>query len=135
VKIYRIADGKKWQPLEGMCDTAVGIVDYISKHEEPSDEQIHKWAEENNVEHEKVEEIIYYLFGKLAKFLVGGRANEKGVTAEDVDPEELRMGTDIETEHIDDKDIAKRIALDHLAEIPNYYTLLKKMEEDAGVED
>ena len=134
MRIYRIAE-KQWQPLEGMCDTAIGIVDYISKHEEPSDEAIHKWAEDNNVEHEKVEEIIYYLFGKLAKFLIGGRANEKGITEKDVDAAELKKGIDVETEHIDDKDIAKRIALDHLAEIPDYYTLLKKMEEDAGVKD
>ncbi len=37
-------------------------------------------------------------------------------------------------EHTDDRDLAMRIALDHLAEIPDYYTRLKKMERKAGAE-
>ena len=43
------------------------------------------------------------------------------------------MGMDVEMEHTTDKETAKRIALDHLAEIDDYYTRLKKMEEDAGI--
>ena len=48
---------------------------------------------------------------------------------EDVDPEELEMGVDVEHEHTDDDDIAEEIALDHLTEDPEYYTHLKEMEE------
>lgn len=44
---------------------------------------------------------------------------------------QLRIGTKIELEHTNDKTIARRIASQHLAEIPNYYTLLKKMERRA----
>ncbi len=51
----------------------------------------------------------------------------------DVDPNELEMGLIVEMEHTDDKKLAMKIALDHLAEIPDYYTRLKQMEDDAGV--
>ena len=47
-----------------------------------------------------------------------------------IHPQELRMGMRVELEHTDDLDKAKKIALDHLAENPFYYTALKL----AGVE-
>ena len=42
-----------------------------------------------------------------------------------INPLELRMGIKVELEHTDDLDKAKKIALDHLAENPYYYTALK----------
>ena len=71
---------------------------------------------------------------KFANFLNGGLANEKGFKKEDADPEQLKMGTKVEHEHTPDDDVAERIALDHLAEIEDYYTRLDKMESAAGVE-
>ena len=44
---------------------------------------------------------------------------------------QLEMGEPIEHEHTKDHDLAKDIALQHLGEIPDYYTRLKKMEADA----
>lgn len=43
---------------------------------------------------------------------------------------EWEMGENIEKEHSPDKDIAKEIALDHLAESDQYYTDLAEMEQD-----
>lgn len=63
-----------------------------------------------------------------------------GVDWDEVDLEQFRMGLEVEQEHAatvgcDQTTIAK-IALDHLAELPDYYTRLKKMEshlkEDAS---
>jgi len=64
-----------------------------------------------------------------------GRAEEKGLTADEVDPKELAMGIEVEKEHTDTVELAEEIALDHLAEIPDYYTRLKKMEKEAGVKE
>ena len=44
---------------------------------------------------------------------------------------QLDMGEPIEHEHTKDHDLARYIALQHLDEIPDYYTRLKKMEADA----
>jgi hypothetical protein len=44
---------------------------------------------------------------------------------------QLRMGVKVEMEHTKSKTIARKIASQHLAEIPNYYTLLNKMERKA----
>lgn len=47
---------------------------------------------------------------------------------------QLKMGIPIEHEHTKDKDLATDIALQHLDEIPDYYTRLKKMESNAKKE-
>jgi hypothetical protein len=47
-----------------------------------------------------------------------------------IHPGELRMGIRVELEHTDDLNKAKKIALDHIAENPYYYTALKL----AGIE-
>ena len=44
---------------------------------------------------------------------------------------QLDMGEPIEHEHTKDHDLARDIALQHLGEIPDYYTRLKKMEASA----
>ena len=56
---------------------------------------------------------------------------------------QLEMGTKVEMEHTDDKEEAKKIAMDHLKEDPNYYTKLgeampkekKIMKEKADKDD
>jgi hypothetical protein len=51
--------------------------------------------------------------------------SEAKLSADQVHPSELRMGIRVELEHTDDVEKAKKIALDHLAENPFYYTALK----------
>jgi hypothetical protein len=46
----------------------------------------------------------------------------------DYNPLQLQMGIEIEKEHTDDPEIAKIIAKAHLAEMPDYYNHLIKME-------
>ena len=41
--------------------------------------------------------------------------------------DELKIGIEVEREHTDDLEVAKKIALDHLAEDSKYYTKLKKV--------
>lgn len=45
---------------------------------------------------------------------------------------ELNMGIKVELEHTKNKETAKEIAMDHLSEIPDYYTRLSKMEKDGN---
>lgn len=47
------------------------------------------------------------------------------------DKKELELGIKIESEHTKSKLVARLIALDHLSEMPDYYTHLEKMEKDA----
>lgn len=59
---------------------------------------------------------------------------------DEYDPVEMEMGIAVEMEHIGKSDlsedekiaIARDIARDHLKEIPDYYTRLKKMEKSAN---
>lgn len=42
---------------------------------------------------------------------------------------QLNKGIKVEVEHTKDKETAKKIAMDHLFENPNYYTNLRKIEK------
>jgi len=57
-------------------------------------------------------------------------AKIKGVPVEQIEGQ-LAKGVAVETEHTNDPAKAREIALDHLAEIPDYYDRLAKMEADA----
>jgi len=109
------------------------LISFLIENPNPNDESFHDFAEELGTDIHELESQAYKLSTKLAIFLKNGRASEKNITREDVDPKELQMGIEIEKEHTPDASIAERIALDHLAEegLSDYYTLLKKMEEDA----
>jgi len=50
-------------------------------------------------------------------------------TSIEYDPKQLEMGIAVEMEHTNNKSIAETIAKHHLAEVPDYYTKLKKVEE------
>lgn len=74
-------------------------------------------------------ELIDITLSKLADSIPGGLADKK--TDANYDSKQLAMGEKVELEHTDDKAKAREIARDHLEEIPDYYTRLKKMESEA----
>jgi hypothetical protein len=110
------------------------VASFFKDSPNPDDEKFHKWAEDEKLDVHKAEAGAYKLATVASTFVLAGRAMEEGLKASDVDPDELKMGIDVELEHTTSKEMAERIALDHLAEISDYYTRLKKMEEAAGVE-
>jgi hypothetical protein len=69
--------------------------------------------------------------------------NQIGIKWSDVNLEQFRMGLEVELEHgvrnvvtnvtNDDLRLTGKIALAHLMELPDYYTRLLRMEEEARV--
>lgn len=72
---------------------------------------------------------------RMNQFFSEGTAHDKDISEDDVDPRELVRGIEVEMEHTKDQSVAKKIALDHLAEIDDYYTRLDRMEAQAGDDD
>jgi hypothetical protein len=60
--------------------------------------------------------------------LQGGLGDDAEV--EQFDPQQILKGMEVEMEHTDDPRIALEIAMDHLMELPDYYTRLDKMEKE-----
>jgi hypothetical protein len=92
------------------------------------------WETEDD-EYERQKDLKEFKLKKNPKkknTLKGGKGDN--LTVDDVDQNELRMGMMVEMEHTDDKWIALEIVLDHLAEFPDYYTRLLKMEKEAEEE-
>jgi len=87
----------------------------------------------------------FYLLeeGDRIDILPGGKADGHTVESiakkHDVEvgliEKQLEIGKKVEFEHTKDKKISAEIALDHLEEIPDYYTRLDKMEKEAGIEE
>jgi len=71
--------------------------------------------------------------GKADKMSVKDIADKFDVSVEKIE-KEIEMGIKVELEHTDSKRMAKEIAMDHLTEIPDYYTRLKKMEKEGEKE-
>ena len=101
------------------------IIDFFRKNPNPSDKMVHEFANKEEIDEHKFEEIIYKLFSNYVK--IGKNRDKKD---SDFDSKELKLGIKIEMEHIDDESIAKEIAKDHLSELPDYYSKLVKMEKD-----
>ena len=59
--------------------------------------------------------------GKAEGMTTKDLAKKHDVSVEDIE-KEIKVGTEIEMEHTDSKKMAKEIAMDHIAEFPDYYT-------------
>lgn len=112
---------------EGDQDIHAEIIKFFQGTPNPSDEEVHAFAEDMGINEHELERHIYMI---LSDVINGGKsANFKG----DYDPAQLKKGTKVELEHTSNPLLAEKIAKDHLAELPDYYDRLQKMEEGAGV--
>ena len=117
------------QGNNGMEDLHNEIIKWFMNNPNPSDSEVHKFAEALGIDPDKFEGHIYMI---LSDILTGGRSKDfKGT----YNPKELKMGIEVEAEHTTNPLIAEKIAKDHLAEAPDYYTRLAKMEKEAGIEE
>lgn len=97
--------------------------------ESPSDDEFHAWAESEGLNVDKAEAAAYDLAKRFVGFMTGGAS--KGQPPAGVSDEAIAKGTEVEREHVAGNDeAARKIAYDHLAEFPEYYEALAKMEAD-----
>jgi len=105
-------------------DLKIEVVKFMQTHKAPvNDEEFHALAGKLGVEPDKLESIAY---GLLTSFFNSGNAKKKKLNIKDIDEAELRKGIKVEMEHTNEPIIAARVALDHLAETPKYYSILLK---------
>lgn len=105
------------------------IISLFRNNEKVDDTIIHSLSDKLGIDTHVFEGYIYKL---LSDFFHAGKALDfKG----SFDPNQIEMGIKVEMEHTTNPKIAERIAKDHLAEIPDYYTRLAKMEKEAGIKD
>jgi len=106
------------------------VADFLEKNPAPDDDAWHAWAKERGIDVHLAEAEAYALAGRLVKFLRGGRS--RGEATGGVPDEEVAMGVKVESEHVDDPEIQRKIAYDHVAEHRGYYPALKRMEKEMG---
>ena len=102
-----------------------------------TNDDIEKFAEKygksfNGTKLESVEKKEYLIGGRADGMTPEDIARKHGLPIEDIE-EQLEMGDEVEKEHTNNPKIAREIAMDHEAEIADYYTRLAKMEKQAGI--
>ena len=107
---------------DGMMELHDKIIRWFIANPKPDDSQVHAFAESMGIDPDEFEGHIYMI---LSDLIHEGRS--KNFTGS-YDPKQLAMGIEVEKEHLPYPAIAEKIAKDHLAELPDYYTRLKKME-------
>ena len=96
------------------------IIKFFKANPQPTDVQMHGLAEKLQIEAPELEQLVYSI---LSDIISGGISGGKDTV---VDPKELQMGIQTEAEHTSDSGIAEKIARDHLAEDPKYYSKLSE---------
>ena len=84
-------------------------------------------SKEENIEKSAEEKIDFE-----KEFMESGESEGK---KDKVNETQLAMGKEVEKEHTTNPEVAEKITRDHLAEIPDYYTHLEEMEENAKKND
>ena len=107
------------------------IIWFFTNNPSPSDEQIHAFAKKSGMHPDKFEERVYNLLHSFVNCV----GKHDATPDAQFDPEQLRQGIEVEKEHTNNTYVAKLIAKDHLAEIPDYYSRLQDMEKGAGIKD
>lgn len=107
------------------------VAKFLANNPTASREEFTAWVSESGMEKDLVESIAMYLGRKFSLFLLSGLSVKKNVGVKDVDANQLQKGIKVEKEHTPEDDVAQRITLDHLAEIPDYYDRLAEMEKGA----
>lgn len=116
-------------------DARKKVIDLLAsaKGKPIDDAKVHKLADDLGLQAHDLESEIYafasmWAMNEAAKVNPGGRAEKKGVTAKDFPKAVIEKGIKVEMEHTQDRELAEKIVLDHLAESPEYYEALAKME-------
>lgn len=122
--------------LNGKGNTRINrkdsLIDFFHKTPNATKYQLRQWAEENNLEEDlDVEQLAFEIISEYVQFVKGGLWNESGMPS--VDDDELDMGIQLEYKHTRNVADAKRIALNNLTEIKDYYTRLIEMKKQAGL--
>ena len=112
----------------GVSSAATSVIDFLEQNPTPDGQSFHAFTESQGMDANQAESIAYALAGKYVMFLRGGKSVQSNIDLTAVDPDQLNKGIEVESEHTSDPTTAKKIALDHLAEIPDYYTRLDEME-------
>jgi len=114
-------------PAKDLTFLRCAVTKFFAEHPNPDDDEFHALADKLKISPHELEEVGYELLTGLLK----GVGKHKEVPVTKFNPEQIKMGLEVEKEHTDSPAIAQQIAKDHLAEIPDYYTRLKKMEDEA----
>ncbi len=108
-------------------DIDKAIFKFFRRYPEPNQDVIDNFLKKENL---TLTQFLCLCF-KITKSFAGyGNFNESGKVMTDFDINQILKGLKVEREHTNCIIMARRIALDHLAECDDYYDRLELMEKE-----
>lgn len=134
--LQKIADGDDEAAGESVDPKEISdlLISYLVENPNPSDEEVHEWAEEMGVNIHDIEAGFYRLATRFSELFTSGKAAKANLNIDEL-ADEIKIGMKVESEHTDDEVIQLKITLDHLVEHPQYYSRFLKPMEKAMEED
>jgi len=109
------------------------IIDFLQENPSPDSASLQAFAEQTGSDINQLEASVYGLSTRAVNILRSGAS--AGTDPSSVDPKELEMGVQREMQtHTPDLSIAKKIALDNLNVMPDFYSRLQAMEQQSQEE-
>jgi hypothetical protein len=105
------------------------MLKFFQTYHDPDQNTINNFLKKENL---SLTQFLCLCFKLLNSFASHGRFNESGKNINDFDINQLLKGVKVEKEHTNCKIMARRIAMDHLAECQDYYDRLELMEKECG---
>jgi hypothetical protein len=128
----KIAKGEEREPTGVKVDPeeiSDLLISYLIENPNPSDKEVHEWAEEMGVDVHDVEAGFYHLATRFTSLFAEGKSANAHLDINAL-VDEIKMGMDVESEHTKDPALQMKITCDHLVEHPQYYSrFLKPMEK------
>ena len=113
----------------GSQDVLSIIIDFFVRNPNAKYDELSRFVKSKGIDYYDMDYALTDLASSFVGFMFEGKYANADLSS--VDADQLARGTEVEREHTSKDIIAKKIALDHLAEIPDYYTRLDKMESEA----
>lgn len=124
-----MSEEKNKERGKGSQDVLSVVVDFFVNNPTAKYDELSKFVKSKGIDYYDMDYALTDLARSFVGFLFEGAYAKADLSS--VDAEQLTRGIEVEREHTSSDLIAKKIALDHLAEIDDYYTRLDKMESEA----
>jgi hypothetical protein len=107
-------------------DQAKYMFSFFKKYPDPDPEAVKIFLKKTGFTEAQFYHLCLIL---LSSFASHGKYNSSKKKIKDFDYDQLMKGIKVEYEHTNCQIMARRIAMDHLSELPDYYDRLEKMEK------
>ena len=109
--------------------TGQTVMEFLKNNPFPTFDQLESYCQQGGLDIATMMTSVLALATLMVQFLSQGKLVESGMTYDQLDQQQLQAGEQVEAEHCSIPQLQRKIAGDHLAEHPEYYTYIEQAEQ------